>query len=178
MIIEYNFIEATSTYSNSSEQTKFRLNEINKVKEYFNLEIQKRKQMTKKLSKYIAAFDYFNKTLIILFSTCWGVSIISFVSDTGAPLGIASASFSLAFSLTTKIIKKLLKITRNKKKKQNKIVMLDRKKLDNIEKLVSQALIDLEIIHEEYKLDINGEDNYRRIRENIRWWKVMMKKMN
>ena len=46
--------------------------------------------------------------------------------------------------------------------------MLDRRKLDNIEKLVSQALIDLEIIHEEYKLDINGEDNYRRIRENIR----------
>ena len=61
-----------------------------------------------------------------------------------------------------------MKITRNKKKKQNKIVMLDRRKLDNIEKLVSQALIDLEIIHEEYKLAINEEDNYRRIRENIR----------
>ena len=178
MIIEYNFIEATSTYSNSSEQTKFRLNEINKVKEYFNLEIQKRKQMTKKLSKYIAAFDYFNKTLIILFSTCWGISIISFASIIGAPVGIASANFSLIFPLTAGIIKRLLKITRNKKKKQNKIVMLDRRKLDNIEKLVSQALIDLEIIHEEYKLDINGEDNYRRIRENIRWWKVVMKKMN
>ena len=54
----------------------------------------------------------------------------SFASVTGAPIGIASTSFSFAFSLTTGIIKKLLKISRNKKKKHNKIVMLTRSKLD------------------------------------------------
>ena len=49
-----------------SDQTKFRLKEINKIKDYFNLEIQERKIMSKKLSKYIDAFDYFDKTLIVL----------------------------------------------------------------------------------------------------------------
>ena len=56
--------EATNTYSNLNDQTKFRLNEINKIKDYFNAEIQERKIMSKKLSKKIAAFDYFYKTLI------------------------------------------------------------------------------------------------------------------
>ena len=98
-----------------SEQTKFRLNEINK-KEFFNSEIQERKTMSKKLSKYIAAFDYIDKTLIVLSATSGGISIISFTSVIGIPAGLASASFTLVFSLTTGIIKKLLKITRKKTK--------------------------------------------------------------
>ena len=104
--------------------------------------------MSKKLSKYIAAFAYFDKTWIVLSATNGGISIISFTSDFGVPVGIPSASFSLIFSLTTGIIKKLLKITRNKKKK-HKIVMLAKSKLNSTEKLVSRALIDLEISHDE-----------------------------
>ena len=80
--------------------------------------------MSKKLSKYIAAFDYFDKTLIALSTTSGGISIISFTSVIGVPVGIASSSFNLIFSLTTGIIKRLLKITKNKIKKHNKIVML------------------------------------------------------
>ena len=74
--------------------------------------------MSKKLSKYIAAFDYIEKTLIVLSATSGGISIISFTIVIGVPAGLASASFTLAFSLTTGIIKKLLKVTRKKKKKQ------------------------------------------------------------
>ena len=74
--------------------------------------------MVKKLSKNIAAFDYIDKTLIVLSATSGGISIISFTSIIGIPVGIASASFTLIFSLTTRIIKKLLKVTRKKKKKQ------------------------------------------------------------
>ena len=59
-------IEVTNTYFNLSDQNKSRLNEINKIKDYFNSEIPERKIMSKKLSKYIAAFDYFDKTLIVL----------------------------------------------------------------------------------------------------------------
>ena len=80
--------------------------------------------MSKNLSKYIAAFDYIDKTLIVLPATSGGICIISFTSVIGIPAGIASASFTLIFSLTTGIIKKLLKVTTNKKKKHNKIVML------------------------------------------------------
>ena len=101
---------------NLSEQTKFRLSEIIGIENYFHQEINQRKSCNKKLSKYVTAFDYIDKILIVLSATSSGVSIISFTSIIGAPVGIASASFTLIFSLTTGIIKKLLSITRNKKK--------------------------------------------------------------
>ena len=81
-----------------SDQTKFRLNEINKIKDYFNSEIQERKTMSKKLSKYFAAFDYIDKTLIVLSATSAGINIISFTSVIGTPAGIASASFDIFFN--------------------------------------------------------------------------------
>ena len=98
------------------DQTKFRLNKINKIKDYFNFEIQERKTISKKLSKYIAPFDYIDKTLIVLSTTSGRISIISFTSVIGIPAGIARTSFTLIFSLTTGIIKKLMKVTRKKKK--------------------------------------------------------------
>ena len=97
--------------------------------------------MSKKLSKYISFFYYFNKSLIVLSVTSGGVSIASFAPVIGAPIGITSASLSLAFSLCTGLLKKLLKATRNKKKKHNKIVMLARSKLNSIESKISEALI-------------------------------------
>ena len=111
-----NSIEAIDKI-NLSEQTKFRLDEISKIENYFIEEINQRKSCNKKLSKYIAAFDYIDKILIVLSATTGGVSIISFTSIIGAPVGIASASFTLIFSLTTGIVKKLLNITRKKKEK-------------------------------------------------------------
>ena len=133
-----------------SDQTDLRLNEINKIKDYFDSEIQERKTINQK-SKYIAAFDYIDKTLIILPATRGEISIIYFTSVIGIPAGIASASLTLIFSLTTGIIKKLLKVTRKKKKKHNKIFMLAKSKLNSIQTLMFQALIDLDISHEEFK---------------------------
>ena len=77
---ECNFIETTNTRLNLSTETKFRLNEIIKIKDYFNSKIQERKIMSKKLSKYIAAFYYFDQALIVLSATSEGISIISFAS--------------------------------------------------------------------------------------------------
>ena len=117
---ELNSVETCSNLNEFplSDQTKFRLNEINKIKDYFNSKIQERKTTSKKLSKYIAGFDYADKTLNILSATKGGVSIISFTSVIGILTGLASASFTLIFSLTRGIIKKLLKIIRKKKKKK------------------------------------------------------------
>ena len=131
-----------------SEQTKFRLDEISKIENYFIEEINQRKPCSQKLSKYVTAFDYIDKILIVLSAATGGVSIISFTSILGAPAGIASASFTLIFSLTIGIVKKLLTITRNKKKKHDKILMLAKTKLNSIETLISQALTDMEISHE------------------------------
>ena len=93
-------------------------------------------------------FDYIDKILIVLNATSCGVCIISSANVVTAPVGIASASFTLIFSLTTGIIKKLLSITRKKKNKHDKILMLAKSKLDSIEILVSQARFDMEISHE------------------------------
>ena len=114
--------------------------------------------MSKNLSKYIAAF----------ICKKWRISIISFSSIIGVPLGIVSAIFSLVFYLTTVVVKKLLKITRNKKEKHNKIFMLAKRKLNSIETLIFQAFIDLEISPEEFKTIINEEEKYRRLKEKIR----------
>ena len=102
---------------NLSEQTKFRLSEIIGIENYFHQEINQRKSCSKKLNKYVTTFDYIDKILIVLSATTGRVSIISFTSIIGAPVGIASASFTLIFSLTTGIVKKLLSITRKKKEK-------------------------------------------------------------
>ena len=103
--------------TNLSSQTKFRLDEISKIENCFIEEINQRKSCSKKLSKYVAAFDYIDKILIVLSATTGEVSICSFTSIVGATVRIASASFTLIFSLSAGIIKKLLNITRKKKRK-------------------------------------------------------------
>ena len=69
--------------------------------------------MSKMLSKYIVSFVFFDKSLIVLSVTTGGISIASVANVIGAPIGIVSGSFSLAFSIFTGIVKKLLKATRN-----------------------------------------------------------------
>ena len=74
-----------------SEQTKFRLSEIIGIENYFHQEINRRKSC-KKWNKYVTTFDYIDKVSIILSATSGGVSVISFTSIFGAPVGISSAT--------------------------------------------------------------------------------------
>ena len=111
--------------------------------------------MSKRHCKYIASFDYFDKSLILLSVTIGSISIASFATVIGAPVGMASASFSLAFSVSTGSVKKLLKTTRNKKKKHNIIVMLARSEFNSTKSETSEALINNETIHEEFMTVIN-----------------------
>ena len=116
----------------------------------------------KKLIKenHHTAFAYIGRILIVLSATTAAVSIISFTSIVGATVGIPSTSFTLIFSLTTGIVKKLLNIARNKKKKHNKILMLAKSKLNRIKTLICEALIDMEINHEEFIIILKGKDKY------------------
>ena len=106
---------------NLSEQTKYRLSEINGTENYFHQEINQRKSCIKKLTRYVTTFNYIDNVLIILSATSSGVSIISLTNVVGEPVGIASASITLIFSLTPGTIKKLLSITRSKMKRQGMI---------------------------------------------------------
>ena len=103
-----------------SEQTKFRLHKISKIENYFYQVINQGKSCTKRLSKYVTAYDYIDKILIVLSAASGGVSICLLTSVAETPVGITSASVTLNFSLTTGIVKKLLSTTRKKKKKKKK----------------------------------------------------------
>ena len=162
---ECNSIE-TIDKTNLTNQTKFRLEEISKIENYFMEEINQRKPCSKKISKYIAVFDYIDQALVVLSTTSGEVSIISFASIVGAPVGITS--LTLFFALTTGIIKTLLNITRNKKKKHDKILMLAKSKLNSIETLISQPLYDMEISHEEFITILKEKDKYERMKDNLR----------
>ena len=148
--------------------TKFRLDEINKIKDYLNAEIKERKDIVKKNSKYIVAFDYADKLFTTLSASFGTLSIVSHVTVVGIPAGIAGASLIVIFTVTTGVVKKILNITRKKKKKHIKIITLARNKLHIIETLISQALIDFDISHEEFSKIIYEKNNYEQMKDNIR----------
>ena len=92
-------------------------------------------------------FGYLDNLLIVLSVATGSISVASFATAIRAPVGIMSASCSLAFSVTTGFVKKFLKTIRNKKKKLNNIFMLARSKLNSIEGKISEALINNQISH-------------------------------
>ena len=102
--------------TNLTDKTKFWLNEITKIENPFNQEINQRKTCSKKLSKYVATFDYIDKILAVSSAASRGFCIISSMSVVGATVGMTGASSTLIFSLTTGIIKNLLSIIRHKRR--------------------------------------------------------------
>ena len=161
--IKHDFHKTPNIYpnlnANISNEQQFRLNKINEIKDYFLAEIRDRELISKNISKYIASLDYFDKSLNVLSTLSGSISIASFATVIGAPAGIIGASCCLKFSITSGFVKKLLKATRNKKKKHNKIVMLARSKLNSIESKISKAMIDNEVSHEDFETIINEEKN-------------------
>ena len=106
-------IYPTLSLTPSNEQ-QFRLNKINKIKDYSLAEIRERELISKNLSKYIASLDYFDKSLNVLSILSGSISIASFASVIGAPAGIIGASCGFTFSITSGFVKKN-KFKNNKK---------------------------------------------------------------
>ena len=166
-----NVIELTDTAElSSSERTanKYRLDEINKIRDYFNNEIKEGKDIIKKLNKYLVSFDYFDKIFITLSASFGTLSIASYASVVGIPAGITGASLTLVFAIGTGISKSLLKVTKKRKKTHNKIIVLAKSKLSDIETLLSSALNDSKISHEEFSSIITEKNIYENIKENIK----------
>ena len=107
--IKLDFHETPNIYAylsaNVSIDQQFKLNKINEIKDYFIADIRERELMSKNLSKYIASLDYLDKSLIVLSVATGSVSIASFATVIGTPIGITSASCSLTFSITTRFVK-------------------------------------------------------------------------
>ena len=165
-----NLIELTNTAKPSSLEraNKYRLDEINKIRDYFNNEFKERKDIIKKLNKYLVSFDYLDKIFITLSASFGTLSIASYASVVGIPGGITGASLTSVFTIGTGISKSLLKLTEKRKKKHNKIIVLAKNKLNAIDTLLSSALNNSEISHEEFTDIINEENIYEIIKENIK----------
>ena len=147
---------------------KYRLDEINKIRDYFNNEIKERKGIIKKINEYLVSFDYLDKMYIPLSASFGTLSIASYASVLGTPAGIAGSSLTLIFTIGTGISKSLLNVTKKRKKKHNKIIVLAKNKLNMIDTLLSSALNDSEISHEEFTNIINEANIYENIKENFK----------
>ena len=141
-----------------SGQTKFRLDEISKIENYFIKEINQRKSYSQKLNKYITTFDYIEwRSINYFICKCYWSSS-----------GNSKCKFYFNFSLATGIVKKLPDITRKKRKKHDKIIMLAKSKLNSIDTLISQALIDMHMSHEEFVTILREKDRYEMIKDNLK----------
>ena len=158
-----NIIELTDTAKPSSSErvNKYRLDEINKIGDYFNNEIKERKDIIKKLNKYLVSFDYLDKIFITLSASFGTLSIASYA----LVVGITGASLTLIFTIGTGISKSLLKLTKKRKKKHNKIIVLAKNKLNTIDTLLSSALNNSEISHEEFSNIIIEANIYENIKK-------------
>ena len=165
-----NITELTDTTrpSSSERANKCRLDEINKIRDYFNNEIKERKDLIKKLNKYLVSFGYLDKIFVALSASFGTLSIASYASVAGTPAGIAGSSLTLIFTIGTGISKSLLKVTKKRKKKHNKIIALAKNKLNTIDTLLSSALNDSEISHEEFTNIITETNICENIKENIK----------
>ena len=166
-----NIIELTDkTGLSSSECTanKYRLDEINKIRDYFDNEIKEKKDVIKKLNKYLVSLDYLDKIFITLSASFGTLSIASQATVIGIPAGITGASLTLIFTISMGISKSLLKVTQKRKKKHNKIIELAKSKLNTIDTLLSSALNDSEISHGEFSNIITEKNIYENIKENIK----------
>ena len=165
-----NITELTDTAKPSSSEraNKYRLDEMNKIRDYFNNEVKERKDIIKNLNKYLVSFDYLDKIFISLSASFGTLSMASYASVVGTPAGIAGSSLTLMFTIGTDISKSLLKVTKKRKKKHNKIIALAKNKLNTIDTLLSSALNDSEISHEEFTNIITETNIYENIKENIK----------
>ena len=133
-----------------TDVNKYRLDEINKIRDYFNNEIKERKDIIKKLNKYLVSFDYLDKIFITLSESFGTLSLASQAAVIGIPAGITGASLTLMFTIGTGISKSLLKVTKKRNKKHNKIIALTKNQLNTIDTLLSSALNDSKISHKDF----------------------------
>ena len=132
-----------------TDVNNYRLDEIDKIKDYFNNEINERKDIIKKLNKYLVSFVYLDKIFITLSASFGTLSIASHATVVGIPVGIAGSSLTLILTISTGINKSLFQITKKRKKKHNKIIALAK-------------------IHEEFSNIITEKNIYENIKENIK----------
>ena len=147
---------------------EFRLKNIDETRNYLIEEINRNELMSKKHKKVCTTLNYIEHFLILGSTITGCVSISAFASLVGIPIGIASSTIGLKICVITAGIKKYKSIIKKKKKKHDKIVLLAKSKLNSIEVLISKALIDSVISHDESVLRNNLLKEYNEMKDEIK----------
>ena len=150
---------------------EFRLKNIDETRNYLIDETNRNESMSKK-NQTVCTFLNYIEHFLILGSTITGcVSISAFASLVSIPIGITSSVIGLKICAVTAAIKKYKSIIRKKKKKHSKIALLAKSKLNNIEVLISKALIDSVVSHDGFVLINNVLKEYHDMKEeNLILW--------
>ena len=150
---------------------EFRFKNIDKTRNYFIEEIEQNELISKKHKKFCKTLNYIEHVLILA-STITGCILISaFASLFGIPIEIMSSAIGLKICPTTAGIKKNKSIIKKKKRKHDKIVLLAKSKLNNIEFLIFKTFIDSVISHDEFVLINNVLKEYDEMKEEIKKFK-------
>ena len=126
-----------------------RLKNIDETRNYLIENQNQNKLMSKKHKKVYRVLNYIEHLLILISTVTRCVSISSFAFLVGIPIGITSSAIGLKICAITAGIKKYKLIIKKKKKKYGKIVLLAKSKLYSIKFLISKALIDSNVSHDE-----------------------------
>ena len=144
----------------------FRLKNIDEIRNYLIEEINQNEFMTRKHKKVCRVLNYIDHSLIAISLITGGVSISVFASLVVIPIGITNSAIGLKICVITTGIKKDKSIITKKRTKHDKIVLLAKSKLNSIEVLISKALINSNISHEEFVL-INNLKKFCDLKEEI-----------
>ena len=147
---------------------EFRLKNIDETRNYLIDEINRNKLISKKLTKFCTTLNYIEHFLIIGSTITGCVSISAFAFLVGIPIGVTSSAIELKICPITAAIKKYKSIIKKNKKKHDKIVLLAKSKLNSIEVLISKALIDSVISHDEFVLINNAIKEYDEMKGEIK----------
>ena len=147
---------------------EFRLKNIDETRNYLIEEINRNELMSKKHKKVCTTLNYIEHFLILASTITGCVSISAFASLIGIPIGITSSAIGLKICAITAGIKKYKSIIKKKKKKHDKIVLLAKFKSNSIEVLISKALIDSNISHNEFVLINNVLKEHYNMKEEIK----------
>ena len=147
---------------------EFRLKNIDETRNYLIEETNRNELLSKKHKKVCTTLNYIEHFLILASTITGCVSISAFASLIGIPIGITSSAIGLKICAITAGIKKYKSIIKKKKKKHDKIILLAKSKLNSIEILISKALIDSVITHDEFVLINNVVKEYKKMKEEIK----------
>ena len=147
---------------------EFRLKKIDEIRNYLIEEINQNKSMCKKHKKVCRVLNYIDHSLIVISTITVCVSLSAFASLVSIPIGISSSAIGLKICVITAGIKKYKSIIKKKKKRHDKIVLLAKSKLNSKEVIISKALIDSNISHDEFVLINNVLKEFYNTKEEIK----------